>query len=618
MTDGKNFPLVIFIIAFCFSFFIFIGMTRYLILPFLLVSFCSSFLATVAQVSFRTIVPRHPVTRGESFQVQYILENAEKISDFSPPQFPGFRVVAGPNTYSGEKTTEDNKTIHYKNIVFTLAAEKEGTFNIYGASCLANGRVLKSDDVIVRVIAADEPGESSYFLKPGQDPLKKIRENLFLKLSVDKQTCFIGEPLVATFKLYSRLQSKSNIVKNPGFYGFSVYDMIEVEDKVQSEEKLNGRWFDVHTVRKLQLYPLQAGIFTIDPMELANKVEFSRSEVHKKTEQQVTENMYGTKNDEHSANTEEYETSIKSNPVVINVKPLPHKNSVDTFAGAVGKFSISAFVEKDSLLKNEEGSLTVDILGAGNFPRVNAPVIQWPKAIEVFDPSVKDTFDRQQVPLSGQREFKYIFVSDKPGFYLIPPISFSFFDIKGNSYKTVSSKPITIFISAKCRRDKLPPASPTSVLKSNGNSRVWLIPAGFLILIAAIVLWLASKRKNARKQQQKKLAETANHFVSLEKILAPARIALNEKDKIFYEELDRSIWNYFTHRLPQSNSGMIKRELSNILISKGVEPDLANKLVEIIHYCETCIYTNAAMDFNKTELLENTNKILSAIDILLI
>ena len=60
--------------------------------------------------------------------------------------------------------------------------------------------------------------------------------------------------------------------------------MINVNDQVEFEEKLNGHWFQVHTVRRVQLYPLQAGSFTIDAMEVANEVEFSRSVVNKRTE----------------------------------------------------------------------------------------------------------------------------------------------------------------------------------------------------------------------------------------------------------------------------------------------------------------------------------------------
>src|SRR5689334_2101285 len=288
-----------------------------------------------AQVNFRTVVPQRPIAPGESFQVQYIIENAEKVSNFSPPTFQEFRLVSGPHMYSGDGP------IAQKNLVVTLAAIKEGNFKIPGASCMADGKFEKSNEVMVRVMSPKEMDETSYFLKQGEDPFQKIRQNLFLKLTLDKSSCYVGEPLVATFKLYSRLQSKSNIIKNPGFYGFSVYDMVNVNDQAQSEEKLNGHWFDVHTVLKVQLYPLQSGEFTIDPMEVANEVEFSRSVVNKKTEQEVTENMYGNKPDDNeNKDAEVYKINIKTDPVTVKVRPLPVKNATDTFAGAVGNFSI--------------------------------------------------------------------------------------------------------------------------------------------------------------------------------------------------------------------------------------------------------------------------------------
>ena len=575
---------------------------------------CFAFFSTAkGQIRFKTIVPQHSIATGESFQVQYILENADDISDFQAPKFSGFRLVSGPNIYSGKKMTADDRTILYKNIVFTLAAETEGQFRIEGASCSVNGKILKSNTATVKVIPQREPGESSYFLKPGEDPFKKIRQNLFLKLTVNKQNCFIGEPLVATFKLYSRLQSRSNIIKNPGFYGFSVYDMIDLEDRVQSEEKLNGEWFDVHTIRKLQLYPLEAGTFTIDPMELENKVEFSHSIVNKKTEQEITENIHDDNQEESDASSEVYEMNIKSDPVIVHVKPLPGKNRVDTFAGAVGNFTINSFTGKDSLLKNEEGLFTVDIKGAGNFQRVNAPVIHWPEGVEVFEPSVKDTFNKQQVPLAGQREFTYIFVSNKPGFYTLPPVSFSFFDIKTKTYKTTSTKPIKIFISAKSKTDNRPVVS-REPEKSNNQSRWWLIPAGITILLAtSLLLWIRS-RKNKIRTAQENRPVPAVPVINIEEILEPAKKALTEKDKTFYEELDRGIWNYFADRFKKQGTPMIKRELANILASKNIEHGKINRLIEIIHQCETKIYTNAAIAIDKKEIFDSTQRLLMGIE----
>ncbi len=570
------------------------------------------FFHATAQVNFKAIVPQHPIAAGESFQVQYIIENAEKVSDFSPPPFHGFRVVSGPHMYSGDGPVAE------KNLVFTLAAIHEGNFKIPGASCLADGKFQESNEVIVRVISQKEMDETSYFLKQGEDPFQKIRENLFLKITINKSTCFVGEPLVATFKLYSRLQSRSNIIKNPGFYGFSVYDIVNVNDQAQSEEKLNGHWFDVHTVLKVQLYPLQSGIFTIDPMEVANEVEFSRSVVNKKTEQEVTENMYGVKTDkDENKNAEVYKLNIKTKPVTVEVKPLPVKNAADTFAGAVGHFSIKAFVEKDSVSKNQEDSLIVAISGVGNFQRVGSPVINWPKDIEFFEPSVTDTLNKQQVPLTGERRFRYIFLSSKPGHYTIPPISFSFFDLGTKSYKTVLSKTLTVFVTQKIKKEQAP-VLPVALDQRNELNWWWIV-AGLTPLVIVIFILIRRRQIIAdRYEALEKLNVPLNVPVTVDEILLPVGSVLNKENKIFCKQLVRSIWDYFQERLPDSNIDMSKLDLAAILNRKAVKPEIIGRLMTIIHQCETGVYTNAEMDLNKSEMLENTTAILKSIDRILI
>ncbi len=566
------------------------------------------FLPAFAQVSFRTVVPRHVMVPGESFQVQYILENAKKATEFTPPQFTGLRVVSGPNTYSGDQSPS------HRNIVFTLAAVKEGIFKIPGASCLIDGRIQKSNAVTIRVLSPKESDQSSYYLRPGEDPYKKIRENLFLKLVVNKQTCFMGEPLVATFKLYSRLQSRSNVIKNPGFYGFSVYDMIDVNDKIESEEKMNGNWFDVHTIREVQLYPLQAGTFTIDAMELANQIEFYHSAVNKQTEQEVTENMYGKseKKDIPDPNGDVYEMNIRSNRAVITVKPLPGSTLPDTFAGAVGRFSIAASVVKDSLLKNEEGVLVVNINGAGNFQRVNAPLIHWPSNLEVFEPSVKDSLDKQQIPLKGERNFKYFFVSDKPGYYTIPSIAFSFFDLTSKSYKTVSSSPISIFISSKNKKTRLA-AVPVIVVKAHDKWFIWLLAAGLGVLIVILYLLLRNRKKISSSAQHE-IEEPAKTYVPLEEILMPASAMIASNDKSFCEELKQTIWNFFYNRLTPGALPTNKIELANVLRNKGIRQSLVDQLMEIIRQCETGLYTNAEINVDKTRLFRDARNTLDGIE----
>jgi oxygen tolerance protein BatD len=560
------------------------------------------------QVRFRTVVPQRPVAPGESFQVQYIVENAGEISNFLAPQFDGFRVVAGPNVYAGDRSSS------HRNVVFTLAAIDKGRFKIYGATCTVNGKLVKSNDAFVEVAALEEPGESPYFLRMGEDPYEKINENLFLKLILDKRTCFIGEPLVATFKLYSRLQSRSNVVKNPGFYGFSVYDMVDVNDQVLSEEKLDGHWFQVHTIRKVQLYPLQAGSFSVDAMEVANDVEFSRSIVNKQTEQEITEKMYGVNETkkEKDASAEVYHVNLKTDPVVIDVKSLPKKNAADTFAGAVGVFSMDAYVEKDSLNQNEENYLTVRINGSGNFQRVNAPLVSWPSALEGFEPLVTDTLNKQLVPLTGQRNFRYAFSSAQPGLHIIPPIAFSFFNLKTHAYKTIATRPVTVFVSFA---EKEPKTAINKLVANDSSKRsAWWMLAAVLLLLAAIAFGVRSillKQYNERKENIQ--TEAASSSVTVEQILAPAQANLDNEDKIFYKELNNAVWNYLHCKVGVSGSQMSKAVVRKVLFAKNVRPDLVDDIIDLVRQSEIGSYTSAQMNLTKTEIFQKAKSTLQAI-----
>src|SRR5436190_3252071 len=576
----------------------------------LLLLWTVAYLPALAQVRFRTVVPQRPVARGESFQVQYIVENASEISNFSAPPFDGFRVVAGPNVYVADRSSS------HKNVVFTLVAVDKGRFKIVGATCNVNGKPMKSNDAFVQVASLEEPGESPYFLRLGEDPYEKIKENLFLKLILDKRSCFIGEPLVATFKLYSRLQSRSNVIKNPGFYGFSVYDMIDVNDQMLSEEKLGGHLFQVHTIRKVQLYPLQAGSFSIDAMEVANEVEFSRSIVNKQTEQEITEKMYGVNETkkERDANAELYQVSLKTDPVVINVKSLPHKNAADTFAGAVGIFSIDAYVEKDSINQNEENYLTIRINGSGNFQRVNAPVVSWPPAFEGFEPLVTDALNKELVPLTGQRNFRYAFSGSQRGPYTIPGIPFSFFNLKTHAYKTISTKPVTVFVNYPGKQHK--PKINKFPTRSPGNRSTWWILGGVLVLLAAIVFGCRSilfKENKARTERTE--VEVASSSVVVEQMLAPAKSNLDSEDKIFYRELNGAVWHCLHHKIGLSGSQMNKEVVKKVLLAKNVSPGIVDDLIDVIEQSEIGSYTGAKMNVNKWEMFQRAKNILQAIAI---
>ncbi|HEV7781586.1 MAG TPA: BatD family protein [Chitinophagaceae bacterium] len=576
-------------------------------------------LFTQAQTGFKTIVPQQPVVAGESFQVQYILEDADKTIQVKPPVFSNFRFVTGPNIYMGSVVTADG-TRPVRNAVYTLEAVRPGKFAIPGASITINGKTVRSNNAWVEVISRNEAikrfnaengiNVSGYFLRPGEDPYQKIRENLFIKMLVDKRACYVGEPVLATFKLYSRLESKSDIVKNPGFYGFTVYDMVNLADKQVTTENVNGKAFDVHTIRKVQLYPLQAGEFTIDAMQVKNKVEFSRSVVNKKTEQEIVEGVLADTDEEKPAeDATEYETEFSTEPVTIRVKPVPEKNKPAVFNGAIGNFRISSQIVNTVLKKNEEGFFEITISGKGNFTQLNAPVVQWPAGVEGFEPAVKDTFDKTKTPLAGSRVFRYPFVCATAGTWELPAVSFSFFDTDSNSYKTVAAKAVKVITSNEEKAKIVAGEQKISIAeKSERAART----AGIVVvsLVLLILLYWIVKKKEPEKIIP---VEPEPEIPSAASWLEPAYAAMTEEDNRFYRILHGCIWNFASSRFGLSGSEMSKQLLIVKMNDAGIAADITRQLSGVLEQCEAGMFTTASLEHDKQELVSLVKQLLDTI-----
>jgi hypothetical protein len=570
-----------------------------------------------AQVAFNTVVSQQPVVVGESFQVQYIISETGKIGNFKALPFKYFRFISGPNQYNGS-VNSINANIPVINFVFTLEAIKPGRFIIPGAMATVNGKPVQSDNVYVEVISKQEAKKrfernggvnADYFLRPGEDPYEKIRQNLFLKLVIDKTSCFAGEPVLAIFKLYSRLESNSDIVKNPGFYGFTVYDVVNLSDKQVNTEIVNGKLFDVHTIRKIQLYPLQAGNYTIDAMEVMNKVEFSRSTINKKTEQEIAEGILGYNNEEaKQENTEVFETSMHTEPVMIHVKPTPLQYKPTAFNGAVGNFAISALVVKGRGASNEENFFEISINGKGNFTQLNAPQIIWPGGIEGFEPIVIDSLDKLKLPLTGSKIFRYPFVCNNPGLYQLPIVNFSFFDPGTNSYKTVSTSATQVEISNERKKHTQKAERKESI--ADKNAKASKVAGGIVILLVIFVLtyWILRKDKSTPAVMQE-----LKYQPSVDESLMPLDNVTNVSDKEFCTKLHQILWEYLGNRQSLEGSGLNKENLFSKLELEGVKDEIVTNLQRLLTECEMGMFTDAALEINKEKLLTEAKEVLEAI-----
>src|SRR5690606_37413114 len=93
----------------------------------------------------------------------------------------------------------------------------------------------------------------------------------------------------------------------------------------------------VHLIRKVQLFPIQAGAYTLDEAEVESLVQFV--DMHDKSGFRLNQPLKGNRSRGHAY--VQKRMSFLSPELTVNVKPLPEQNQPPGFQGAVGRFSLT-------------------------------------------------------------------------------------------------------------------------------------------------------------------------------------------------------------------------------------------------------------------------------------
>ena len=175
-----------------------------------LVLICIS-LSTFAQdFEFTAATSATEIATGDRFQIQFAANG--KISNFKAPNLSNFRVLSGPNQ-STNMSWVNGKTKASYSYSYILMAVKEGKFTIKPAVVAHEGTAYNSNSLTITVgKGANVQGAGKQKAKVNQDDVSK---DLFIKSSVNKTTAYQGEQLIASYKLYTKVNIAGNeLVKN--------------------------------------------------------------------------------------------------------------------------------------------------------------------------------------------------------------------------------------------------------------------------------------------------------------------------------------------------------------------------------------------------------------------
>ncbi len=601
----------------------------------------------IAQAVFKVSISPESIGKEETATLRLMIDNAKQVEQISPPALGDFDVISGPNQESGMEIN-NGVTRQYIGITYLLRPKSIGKFSITGAKAVADGKTLVGNSVTLTVtkigsgnnsnnIAGGFGGLSSlfepvaqsafndYILKKGENPKQKINKNIFLKVITNKNSCFIGEPIIVTYKLYTRLKSESNVTKNPSFNGFSVIDLMAPGNTNYSIERLNGREYNVYTLRKSQLYPLQAGAVELESAEVDNTIHFIKEEYFTNQRNEIDEffgNLIPTAIPPEGLLDEK--VTLKSNPIAINVKPLPEGDKPTSFKGAVGKFNFDVSLLKNNFTTDDAGKLIISISGEGNMSMVTAPEINWPQGIEGYDPKMKDELEKLTVPISGKKNFEYAFTVPKQGTYTIPSIEFSYFNVAQGKYIKLSSTPLTLTISKGTGKkvfDNNPsPKAEAENISLGLSTIIWLMSISTAVLFTIIVIiWYRKNKKKVTPAIEPSIhSSVATAFPELNAPLPLSPFALSEEKMIrgnsieFYNTLNNELRKFLADRLQIPLATISKKTIVSVADQQGMAIYTRLQIEQLLDDIEWQLYTPMASENSMEELYNRAMKIAAA------
>ena len=599
-----------------------ISISKYSIL---LCTFLMCAVVATAQVKVTVVPSKTVVQQHETFQLQFVIEGTTQVDEFTPPSFRNFELLSGIDQTNGWTWVNGSLT-EYTSYTVLLRAKLKGKIPIASAIVKAKGKVFTSAPFVIFVTdagsgttSAIEEEKPDYYLLPGENAKDKIAKNLFVRATIDKRTCYVGEPVLATFKLFTRLDSESKVTKRPSLNGFSVIDVEEPEAGIFSKEIVNGRLFNCYLIRKVQLFPLQAGLLSIEPVEIENIVRMIRAKTgaNKETANWLDAVMERIKDAEISSeHIIEEKLLLRSDELKVNVLELPEKNKPETFTGAVGNFTMEAALLKNEIAANDNATLRISIKGRGNIPMITTPIINWPNGVDSFEAKMSEEIDKTTSPISGTKTFDIPFSVSNTGLIEIPAIRFSFFDEKQKSYQTLSTEKLQLHVTAAVKR-KVSTQQPATITSQSNAQWIWVAGSGGILLIVGSLFFFVQREKRTAVKPAVAINESAivvKPIKTVAEFLHPA-VAVKEglHQKQFYTLLMDALQQFLTDRL-QLSEQIVNNSVMTDALKQHQWNDLATQYQQIISECEMLIFSGVEMDDAKDQLLLSSIEFMKETD----
>ncbi|MCD8296913.1 MAG: BatD family protein [Prevotella sp.] len=558
------------------------------------------------------------VSVGENFRLTYTL-NTQNASDFHIGSVPeALEIITGPYTSSQSSFqminghTSSSSSITY---TFILCASKTGTYTITPASVTAGGKKITSKSVKINVSGESQSKSGAPKMHDDSDVGARVNDagtpikgtDLYIQVTANKKRVHEQEPILLTYKVYTLVDLTQLEGKMPDLTGFHTQEIPLPQQKSFHIENVNGRAYRCVTWSQYVMYPQMTGKLEIP------SITFKGTVVQQNRNVDPFEAFFNG-----GSGYIEVKRDIKAPGMTIEVDPLPTRPA--NFSGGVGKFNITAQIDKSEVKANDPVTIRVIVGGVGNLKLIKQPVIEYPKDFDKYDAKVTDKTKLTTNGVEGNMVYDFLAVPRNQGKYEIPAVEFTYYDTEAKAYKTIKTQPFELTVTKgngtggtvvdyggsnsedirEIKEGEIKIQDFDNILY--GSAR-YLAALVIMLVVFVSLLIIFRRRAIDNANIDKMRGRKANRVATKRLKFAHKLLMSNQQDK-FYDEVLRALWGYVGDKLNIPVTQLSKENISEKLMERDVDEETVALFIQALDECEYNRYAPGDTQGNMNQTFE--------------
>lgn len=526
------------------------------------------------------------------------------------PEVPNVAGLDIQRTGGSKSTTIVNGVRNDKIIIpYAIRATKPGDYTIGPVRVSSGGKVLQSQTVMLKVT------QGSTNPPPTATEADATPKAAFLQLTVPKTEYYLGEVFPVEMNLYFQAaNAEMPQLKSEGF------SLSTPPQQSRNVARIGNIRYQQYTFR-YSGRALKTGDVPLGPAECNIVIQ---------TPVQETDPFFGGMIQRYRSQP----TTLRSEPVKLNILPLPTENKPASFNGAVGKYNFKASVNKTQAGVGDPITISVEISGVGAWDVVQLPPLDAWRDFKIYPPN-SEFAPGDDLSIQGTKKFEIVVVPENSDVKEIPAMSFSYFDPDARQYKTITQPAVALKVvaagsapvqpsvtvgKAAPAPEEAPAAKDILHIKPHfglavstglpafGQPWFWLLNT-FPLLAWAVFAW---SRKRAEKLARDPRGQRARAVGERETTDLPKlrTLAQSRANKEFFDLLSHLLQERLGERLDLPASSITESVVDEQLVPLGVAESLRQEIHALFQACNQARYASGASAGELDALAERAAKIL--------